>query len=211
MIRLQSPQGKIILLVGAVKGLVSKANELLNEYKRSDFDIGALPISKEDLEGLKYFIDNPDDFDLELSTPEKAYARNLQEFGDVSMPPPSYISFYEYCIENEIPIHGIDMDDEHYTMAYCDHVSGLQWIRQSFIEKKLLKTNIDASTPEEFAVKWDERINHLSGYTDLERHREKVMGKNLERLSRKGTVFSIVEIERMDGVIEELKRDDWTS
>ncbi|MFO7991821.1 MAG: hypothetical protein R6U61_05960 [Thermoplasmata archaeon] len=211
MLKLKYSKGNAIFLEAAVKGLISKAEELLEECKKTDFDVGALPISMEDLDGLRYFIDNPDDFDLELSTPEKAYARNLQEFGEVSMPPPSYISFYEYCIENGIPVHGIDMDDEHYTMAYCEHVSGLQWIRQSFLEKKLLKTKIEASTPEEFAVKWDERINHLSGYSDLERHRERVMGKNLARLSKSGTVFSIVEVERMDGVVEELKRNGYTS
>lgn len=199
-------EGSKVYLLGVVKGLVTEAERLEKIVKNINFDVGALPISKEEVEGLKEFIyDDELEMDIEPSKPEKIYAEKLSEFDEVSLPPPSYVFFVKYCIENEIEIEALDMDEEHYTMAYCDHVTGSQWLRQSFREKMMGKKSIDAESPVEFVKKWDGYINKLEGFQELEKHREKVMAKNLSRLSKRGNLVGLIEEERIEGVRNFLK------
>ncbi len=199
-------KGSKVHLIGIVKGLVSEAERLEEVVKDIQFKVGALPISKEEIEGLREFM-NEDDLegDVEPSTPEKIYAEKLKKFGEVTLPPPSYTFFLKYCSKNEIEIEALDMDDEHYTMAYCDHVTGIQWIRQSLREKRLKGKKIDAENPKEFAKKWDLTINKLKGFQKLEEHRERIIAKNIDRLAERGDIVGIIEEERIEGIIEKLK------
>ncbi len=200
--------GSRVFLMGVVKGLTSEAERVESKLEKldHDFKVGTLPISGEELDGLKQLLDDDSkDVDIQPSTPERIYAENLERFGEVSLPPPSYIFFLRYCRENDKEIEGVDMDEEHYTMAYCDHVTGVQWLRQSFREKRLGKRSIDAENSREFAMEWDNLINKLKGFQKLEEHREEVMAKNIKRLSKRGDLFCILEVERMEGIIENIQ------
>ncbi len=199
-------QGSKIYLFGIVKGLVSEAERLEDILEDIVFEVGALPISDEEIKGLKEFMNNEDlEIEVEPSKPEKAYAQKLSRFGEVSMPPPSFTAFIKYCSEHDIEVEAIDMDEEHYTMAYCDHVTGFQWIRQSIREKGLFGKEIDADDPKDFVKKWDAFINKLKGFQKLEAYREKVMAKNIQRLAKRGDLVVIIEEERIDGVRKRLK------
>lgn len=204
-----------VYLLSIVKGLVSEGDRLKSciEASKIEFDLGALSISKEELEGLKKLVagdlsEEDVDVDIRPSSPEKIYAEKLSRFGEVSLPPPAYTAFLNYCSEHKIEVVAFDMDEEHYTMAYCDHVTGTQWLRQAFREKRLQKKEIEAETPEEFALKWDAMINKLEGFQELERHREKVMAKNIKRLSKRGSLLAVIEEERAKGVMDLLKSED---
>jgi len=199
--------GSKTYIFGVVKGLVSEAKRLEKEVKKIKFEVGGLPISREEKKGLKEFMERKDiETDVEPSTPEKVYAEKLKRFGDVSLPPPSYTFFMNYCLENDIEIVALDMDEEHYTMAYCEHVTGIQWIHQALREKKLRRKKIEAENPVEFANEWDGFINKLKGFQELEAHREKVMAKNIDRFSGRGNMVVLLEEERIDGVWRLLKK-----
>lgn len=198
--------GSKIYIFGVVKGLVSEGERLEKKVKKLEFDIGGLPISKEEKKGLEEFMELDDDeTEVEPSTPEQVYAEKLKKFGEVSLPPPSYTFFMNYCLENDIEIEALDMDEEHYTMAYCEHVNGVQWIHQALREKGLRRKNIDAENPAEFANEWDRFINKLKGFQKLETHREKVMAKNIDRISARGNMVVLLEEERIEGVWNRLK------
>ncbi len=194
-----------VYLFDVVKGLVSESDKLKAVVNKIEFQVGTLPVSKEGVAALKSVTKKDDEFSM--STPEIAYARNLQSYGEVRIPPPSYLVLLDYCRERDIRIEGIDMDEEHYTSAYCKYVSGLELIRQSLWEKRLMKKNINPPTSKEFVLQWDELINKYTGFRKLERHREKVMSKNIRRLSRKFHVLSVIELERVEGILEKMK--DW--
>lgn len=198
-----------IYLKGVVKGLVSQKEEIEKFATKIEFTIGALPISSEELESLKEMDDLDEELDIEPSKPEKIYAEHLSEFGDVSLPPPSYIALLEFCLEEEKELESLDMDDEHYTMAYCKYVTGSQWLRQSFREKSLSKKKFPSKNPRDFARGWDKAINKLKGYQKLEKNREEVMAKNLNRFSKRGSIFALVEVERLKGVVKSLKSLGW--
>lgn len=209
MYRLENDDGGVVFLIGIVKGLISEGERIENMVENIEFDVGALPISKGELEGLKDFIGSSEKPDFDLSTPEAAYARNLERYGDVSLPPPSYISLMRFCLKEEKEIEAVDMDEEHYTMTYCDCVSGVQWLWQSLKEKRLKRKDIEADGPREFAIKWDSTINSLSGYQELEEKREEVIYKNINRLSKRGTILGVVEVERLKGILQNSKDGGW--
>lgn len=199
-------KGTKVHLMGVVKGLVSESGKVKETLEEVPFQIGTLPISKEDLVGLGSLERLPE---ISMSTPEIAYARNLQRYGEVRIPPPSYIVLLEHCRTNSIRIEGIDMDDEHFTSAFCKHISGSELIRQSMWEKRLLKKVVESDSPEEFATRWDKLINKYKGYQRLEAHREMVMAKNMRKLSRNSDLFSIVEVERIQGIMSIMKGWGW--
>jgi len=199
-------KGSKIYIFGIVKGLVSEAKRLKKKIRSLRFDIGGLPISNEERKGLKEFMQSKDiETNVEPSTPERVYAEKLKRFGEVSLPPPSYTFFMNYCLENDIEIEALDMDEEHYTMAYCEHVTGTQWMRQALREKGLRRKKIEAENPAEFAIEWDQFINKLKGFQKLEAHREKVIAKNIDRISERGDMVAVVEEERIDGIFDNLK------
>ncbi len=210
MRKLTNGEGSTIYLTGIVKGLTSEGDRISGIVRKVDFDIGALPISREELKALKDYTGEEEQEEHQLTTPEIAYARNLEKFGQVEIPPPSYISLLSYCQGNGKEIKGLDMDDEHYTMAYCEHVSGTNWLMQSFREKRLMKKKVDAEDARNFALKWDKIINKLSGYKELEEHREEVIAKNLKRFSKKGVLFAVIEFERLEGVIDNFDLEVWS-
>jgi len=199
-------KGSKVYIFGIVKGLVSEAERLKKEIRSLQFEIGGLPISNEERKGLKEFMQHEDiETDVEPSTPERVYAEKLKRFGDVSLPPPSYTFFMNYCLKNDIEIEALDMDEEHYTMAYCEHVTGIQWMRQALREKGLRRKKIEAENPAQFAIEWDQFINKLKGFQKLESHREKVIAKNIDRISERGDMVAVVEEERIDGIWNNLK------
>ncbi len=200
-------KGTKVYLVEVVKGLLSESNKVSSLLKKVDFQVGALPISKEELIALKDIEGELPEDEMSMSTPEIAYSQNLEKFGKVMMPPPSYSVLIEYCRKNDIKVVGIDMDEEHFTAAYCRHVSGLELIRQSMWEKKLLRRKFESSSPKDFALEWDKLVNRFSGFQKLEYHREKVMSKNIKRLTRAYDVFFIVEYERLEGILSVM--DGW--
>ncbi len=202
----QNVESKVYLF-GVVKGLVSEGDRLKKILNGIDFGIGGLPISKEEMEGLKKFITEDDlDMDIQPSNPERIYAKKLSKFDEVSLPPPCYTFFLNYCLKNNIEIHALDMDEEHYTMAYCECVTGPQWIQQNLREKGLGRKKIEADNPVEFVRKWDNIINKLKGFQELEKHREKIMAKNIARLSKRGDMVCLIEEERIEGVRNFLKK-----
>ncbi|MFW5903845.1 MAG: hypothetical protein ACOCTK_00070 [Candidatus Saliniplasma sp.] len=201
--------GTRVHLVDVVKGLNSDVEMILDRVNNLDFDVGCLAISDDELKGLRTMVEGDKEINVEPNAPERIYAENLSKFGEVSLPPPSYVAFVKYCIEYKIKVIAVDMDEEHYTMAYCDHVSGTQWMLQSLREKRIKRKNFKNKTARDFAIEWDRTINKLKGYQELEKHRENVIAKNLVRVSKKGDSLVLLEVERLDGVTEQMQDMGW--
>ncbi|MFO7792663.1 MAG: hypothetical protein R6W73_06760 [Candidatus Saliniplasma sp.] len=201
--------GTYVYIIDVVKGLNPEVDRTVSQLKSVGFDVGALAISEKELKGLRDMIDKELDISIEPNRPEKIYAEKLSEFGEVSLPPPSFVAFLKYCQDNDIKLFALDMDEEHYTMAYCDHVTGTQWILQSIREKRLKKKTFPNDDPRDFVKEWDKAINKLKGFQKLEEHREDIIAKNLIRLSKKGDCLAVIEVERVDGVVKNMERKGW--
>jgi pheromone shutdown protein TraB len=166
----------------------------------------ALSISPEGLEAMG----KPDGLKTDRNAPsnpeEEIYIHGLSEFGEVIKPPPCFSMALERAKAMNIPVKALDMDDEHYTLAYCKHVNTMDMIRQGHSRKSMPKHRFVSKTPEEFVLEWDDLVNRLKGYRELENSREEWLAKGISKLAQKEAgILAIVELERLKGVEKNLR------
>jgi len=198
-----------IFIVGAVRGLVSEGDRVLSIIQKTVPTVIGLSVSKEGLMAMRDSA-NSEIIDARPSNiEEEIYMDELSEFGDVIKPPPCFSMAMKAAGQFRIPVEPLDMDDEHYTAAYCKYVSTLDMMRQGRSGKFFLKHLFLAKTPEEFVIEWDDLVNRLKGYRELERAREEWLAKGVCRLAKKHEkTLVIIELERLAGMSDHLKAVD---
>ncbi|MDP8011239.1 MAG: hypothetical protein ACP5LA_02355 [Thermoplasmata archaeon] len=192
-------------IYGTVRGLFSESEDIKKIFDENKFDLVMLGISPEDLEGLKVYIEKP--FEVDLSDYEIIYGLKLQNFGKVKMPIPSFTSAIKIAQENGINILAIDMNENEYANAFTGNVKFFDILRHTYRKKRILKKDFKAQTPEEFSIKWDMEINKLKGYAKLEKKREEYMADKIKNNTQGSNIFVIIDYERMNGIIKNLKGD----
>ncbi|MFP4169514.1 MAG: hypothetical protein ACLFUV_00585 [Methanomassiliicoccales archaeon] len=194
--------GSRVRILPCIKGLVSEGERVQEAVEHLDPEVLAISISREELSGLREL---EEDFEYEMSDIEQSYADGLSEFGEVSLPPPCYTSALEAAEEFGIPIIPIDMNEELYSATYCVTVGTADLIKESFLSKRVEKVRFDLSSPGEFVVDWDRRINRSKGFSSLQAKREEHMAKVLRRMSKRyRNILAVVEMERAEGLISYL-------
>jgi hypothetical protein len=191
----------MIYLTGAVRGLVPEGYRITALAKRISPGVLGLSVSKE---GLSAMSAHGPAKKAEPANPEEAaYIRGLSAFGEVVKPPPCYSA----ALETGIGVVALDMDDGHYTAAYCKYVTTLDMMRQSGGRKLILRHRFSAKTPEDFVVEWDRLVNRPRGYRTLERAREAWLARGAARLAKDhGKALVVVEHERLAGVAKNLEK-----
>lgn len=192
-----------VCLVGTVVGLVSEADRLEDLFEEVAPDRVALGISPGELGGLEMIVQGEIDEEVEIPTSDidEAYAHHLTRYGPVRLPPPGYLRLLEACLEDDVPVEPLDLDEEAFTDAYTDNVGAIDLIRKGRRERKMAKRGIEATSAREFARKWDESLLKVGGLRDLESLREDHMADRLEAVcSEPGSVLAVVESVRVGGV-----------
>ena len=196
-----------IILIGAVRGLISEGEKVKREFNRFKPNIIAISVSREAIQAMAEHTASKKETPEPANLEEEIYIEGLSEFGDVVRPPPCYSEAWKLASQNRIPIWGLDMDDEHFTTAYCKYISTLEMVRQGRNEKKWTRYAFYAKTPQEFVIEWDALINRMPGYQALERAREEWIAKGICALAKKyDKVMAVVELERLAGVQNFLQR-----
>ncbi|MFP4545864.1 MAG: hypothetical protein ACLFPN_03330 [Methanomassiliicoccales archaeon] len=197
--------GSRVRILPCIKGLVSEGERVREAVENLNPDVLAISIGREELSGLREL---EEDFEYEMSGIERAYADGLSEFGEVVLPPPCYTSALETAEGMGIPIIPIDMNEELYSATYCVSVGTADLIKESFLSKRVEKLRFDLSSPGEFVMDWDRRVNRSKGFSSLQAKREDHMAKVLRRMSKRyRNILAVVELERSEGVLSSLDRD----
>jgi hypothetical protein len=206
-------QDKILYLLGVIKGFTSERKVVRSAFRKFKPDAIALYVSEPELLGLHSVVDGKTK-QVPLSRYEVVYARKLafyaqkdtKKYGEVQVPPPCLVEALELGMSNKIPVVALDMDEKKYADAFVENVSTLQLVRHSFRFKKLSKKKFKVETPEEFTFAWDAELTKLKGFSDLECARERQMAKRLLELKSKyDCILAVLELERTDGVFNQLK------
>jgi len=197
--------GLELTFCGIIKGLVSEKRDMDEFLKNSNPRVIAIGLSPEEVRGMRNYIENPEN--VPLSEYDVIYGTKLSEFGEVAVPPPAYISVFLYEKENDgVEIYPLDMPDEIYADVFTKCVSSYDLIMHSLRKKRLTKKKFRSTSAEEFVMEWDKEIRKLKGYDRLEREREKYMAKKLLEILKKDVhPVVIVELERLPGILENLK------
>ncbi len=140
-----------------------------------------------------------------VSDSDLTYSKKLAVFGDVELPPPSFMEAVRLADRAKVPIVPVDLTDDEYTIVFCDHVSYWQLVRHSKRVRSMRR--LRASSPEELMTLWDRRIRSLKGFDVLEGERELKMATTLvEVLERHPTVLAVIDMTRVEGTLRELAK-----
>ncbi len=195
-----------IYVLGAVRGLVSEGDFAASQVRKLGPNVVGLSISKEAIMAMESHIKEKKRAPEPANFEEEMYIEGLSEYGEILRPPPCFSMAWEAAKELKINVWGLDMDDEHFTSAFCKHISSIEMMRQGRCNKKWARHAFVSKTPKEFVAEWDKVINWLPGYKNLEAAREECMAKNIARLAREyRTILAIIEYERLGGVVRELE------
>jgi len=148
-----------------------------------------------------------DDIGLFVSGGDMVFLRRLSTFGDVEMPPPSFQEAVRLARGKGAAVIAADFDDLAYTEVFIAHVR----LRHMFFLARRLrrfeKGKKAATDPEGLARQWDGGALGLKAYRLVEQAREeKVAAGILQAMEGNGRVMALVEVERLAGVTEWLRR-----
>ena len=141
-----------------------------------------------------------------ISDTDMAYSRKLATFGDVELPPPSFMAAVRSADRARVPIHPIDLNDDEYTLVFVDNVTYWQLVKHSRKVKSMRKYK--ARSPTDMATEWDRRIRSIKGFAVLERERERKMAMELaDQLAKHDLVLAVIDTMRVEGILEHLSRE----
>lgn len=191
-----------VTVLPVVRGLASEAEAVSEAFAQAGPEAVAVSISREELDALRV----RDDRDLyDPSDLEIVYQAILERFGEVRIPPPAFVAALEAAERGGAAIIPLDMNDELYTEAYCDRVSTLDMVRESYFARRATGKRYDLSSARAFAVSWDRMVNR-SGFRELEEAREAHMAGVLQKLAgRYASILAVIECERCEGVVKLLR------
>ena len=193
-----------IRVLSTVKGLVSEAKVVEKEINSFIPDLIVLGLSEGEVEGIRKWDGEP----YELSGWDEIYGLSLRKLlGDnsIRLPPPSFTRAIEIADSKNIKILGLDMDEETYTDEYTKNISTWQLFKRGRLEKSMVKSGIEGSTPEEIAMNMENSIRQLSGFKKLETLRVEHMVSNLRNNFDNEKILVIIEVSNAESLINLLK------
>lgn len=138
-----------------------------------------------------------------ISDTDMAYSRKLATFGDVELPPPSFMEAVRAADRDRVSVLPIDLNDDEYTLVFVDHVTYWQLIKHTRKVKSMRK--FKARNPTEMATEWDRRIRSIKGFDVLEQERErKIAIEVADQLEDHDRVLAVVDAMRVPGVLDQL-------
>lgn len=218
VLKLVRVKGKEIYLLGVVKGLTIERKTVRKAFNKIKPDAIALYVSEPELLGLQNVLDGKTK-QVPLSRYEVIYARKLahyalfdkDKYGEVQVPPPPLMEALELGLKKKRPVVALDMPEQIYQNEYIKNISTTQLLRHSMRIKKLRKKKFNVKTPEEFTLAWDNELTKLKGFKRLEDARERHMAKRIIELKNKfDTLLAILELERIEGVLNYIKSEGKT-
>ena len=193
-----------IRILSTVKGLVSEAEVVEKEIDSFIPDLIVLGLSEGEVEGIRKWDGEP----YELTGWDEIYGLSLRKLlGDnsIRLPPPSFTRAIEIADSKNIMILGLDMDEETYTDEYTKNISTWQLFKRGRLEKSMVKSGIEGSTPEEIAMNMENSIRQLSGFKKLETLRVEHMVSNLRNNFDNKKILAIIEVSNAESLIDLLK------
>ncbi|MCL2786052.1 MAG: hypothetical protein FWD81_02370 [Methanomassiliicoccaceae archaeon] len=191
-------------ILPVIKGLVSEY-ERVKDVVNESYDTFAVSLGKEDIlaVGLR------NDLGVqELEDLDHVYLYLLSRFGKIDAPAPAFSALLDTCNDLSHPVAPLDMDEESFSVVYCDLITTLELLKEGRLARKAVKKSFDMSSPEAFVLSWDSFVNNSKGFRELTKLREKYMANRIKLLAKNSKrLLAVVETERVKGILS-LLRDD---
>ena len=186
-------------ILPVVNGIMSEVDRVRAAY--GGYDAYGMAMGVEGIEAIKERKKLEDDF--EVSELDIAYTNRMTELTgeEVRIPSPAMCTLVDLVTGDGGTVYAMDMNDEEFTEMYCATVPTMDFVKEHRLAKKGMKKRFKSTTPEEFAVEWDEYVNTVKSYRQVSLNREKFIAERIRSLSRgRSRVLVLVEVERAEGV-----------
>jgi len=190
-----------VVLLGIVKGLKDSGKEVGLTYSTERFDLLLLPITEDEISGLRQFMREPSE--VEMDDIEIMYEYYIGKFGDTSIPPEAYVTAVRLADRDGVEVAGIDIPSGVYEDIFVNNIQLQDLLSLSLRKRRLMKRKWNMNDPVSFSLEWDRYLNR-GGYENLERERAKHMASEIIKRKR-GKTLVILEVERFREIVELLK------
>lgn len=184
----------------AIKGLVSEGEKVKNQLYEYIPQLIYIGISPEELEGLRKFIENP--FTVPMGDYEVIYGTILSKFGEVEIPPPIYTQAVKYGINRNVPMKGIDLDEDSFGGIYGDNFRIRDLVRYIRKKRRMMRREFNLNSPEEFVIDWKNEIETNPGIRKMEESRSAQICNEIKKAAQEDK-----EVRRIAVIEYELKND----
>jgi hypothetical protein len=203
-----------IELIGAVRGLLPEATRVVDALATIDPDALGLGLSPEEVAGLQqYFVGQASEPVVPLTSNEIVEARGLIRFGEVSVPNPSFIASIEWAQGRGIPVEPLDAPEDEGASMFARNIGYFELVRRTLREHKLTRNPPKPSTPDEYALQWDQTLAKGKGSKQFARARDTALvTKAQAMLTGRSRVALVVDRERFPQVLEMFREmRTWTT
>ncbi len=212
-----------LLLLGVVRGPVAEGSRVVDALGAFRPDLLAIGLSPEEVRALQlHFSDPYSEPWVPLASAELAYARGLARFGPVRVPSPAFLATLGWAGEHGVEVQGIEPPDDTYSELFLEHVGYFDLLRRTLADRKLQNAPPEAEDPEAFAVRWDARTHPGRGSRRLLEARGRMTREALLKLCKSGgssgdsaslknRVALVVDVERFDPLLHELREARWSA
>jgi hypothetical protein len=208
VVELVGPRGQSATIVGGILGLASDESLLRSAFGNASPKELLLGIPYEDLDAIRATAGKETTHEFESGDLDDLYLKRLAAFGETRTPPPDLYAAFALAEEKKVPVRPIDLADEAYTEAFTRNVGFLEVLRSNRNQKKLPGLLIEAKTPEEFALRWDEELYPTKGLQKLQQLREDELAAAIHKTIA-DRFLALVALPRFEGVLARLQREGW--
>jgi len=189
-------------ILPVVKGLVSEAEKITEAYGK--YEAYAVALGIEEIVALKQREEIEDI--QELSEIDMVYVHHLSQFGDIESPTPAFCELIDLCAKDSVDVIPLDMNNEEFAEVYINTVKTLEFVKEHRLAKKGMKRRFDMSSPESFAVSWDDYLNRVKGYLKVSQKREEYIASQIMDIARyRHSLLAVIEVERMNNILKNIE------
>jgi len=185
-----------------VKGLVSEAEKVRETYGK--YEAYAVALGIEEIVALKRREEIEDI--QELSEIDMVYVYHLSTFGEIESPTPAFCELIDLCSKDSIDVIPLDMNNEEFAEVYINEVKTLEFVKEHRLAKKGMKRRFDMSSPESFAISWDDYLNKVKGYCRVSQRREEYIASQIADTARyRHSLLAVIEVERINNIVRNIE------
>jgi len=186
-----------------VKGLVSEAEKVKDAY--GNYEAYAVSLGIEEIMALKQR-DEIEDIQ-ELSEIDTVYAYHLSAFGDIESPTPAFCELIDLCSKDSIDVIPLDMNNVEFSEMYIQNVKTMEFVKEHRLAKKGMKRHFDMSSPESFAISWNNYLNKVKGYMRVSQKRYEYIASQIVDIAKyRRSLLAVVEAEGIDSILKNIEQ-----
>lgn len=200
-VRVGDCEVSVLPIVNGIQSEADRVRECFGNYEAYGTTLGI-----EGIQAIKKRLQLNDEF--EVSELDLAYAHRMEQLTGqpVEMPSPAMCALVDECSKRDMNVIALDMNDSDFTEMYCETVKTWDFVKEHRLAKKGMKKRFDATTPEEFALQWDEFVNSVKGYREVSLKREQYIAEQIADVAKYRSDFMVVvEVERTSGIMKILE------